>query len=54
MSFDDIDLDRRELLFTTAGTFGALGFAGNVSAGETVEVNVDQTSGRSVTRRTTR
>jgi len=53
MSSDNISLDRRELLFTTAGTFGALGFAGNASAGDLVEVNVGvrNDAGRSAARR---
>lgn len=53
MTFDDISLDRRELLFTTAGTFGALGFAGKASAGDLVEVNVGvkNDAGRSAARR---
>ena len=53
MSFDDIELDRRKLLFTTAGTFGVLGFAGAASAGDLVEVNVgvENDAGRSAARR---
>ena len=53
MTFDDISFDRRELLFTTAGTFGALGFAGKASAGDLVEVNVGvkNDAGRSAARR---
>ncbi|MFO8115183.1 MAG: S8 family peptidase [Halorubrum sp.] len=53
MSSDDILLDRREVLFTAAGTFGALGVAGNASADDLVEVNVgvENDAGRSAARR---
>jgi subtilisin len=53
MSFDDIPLDRRELLFTTAGAFGTLGLAGEASADALVEVNVGvrNDAGRAAARR---
>jgi subtilisin len=46
-------LDRRELLFTTAGTFGTLGFVGSASAADLVEVNVGvrNDAGRSAAKR---
>ena len=53
MSFDGMPLDRRELLFTTAGTFGTLGFVGSASAADLVEVNVGvrNDAGRSAAKR---
>jgi hypothetical protein len=40
MSFDDIQLDRRELMATTVGLFGTLGAVGGASAADLVEVSV--------------